>query len=98
MGLIVLVPIFYLTANIWLTLLFGASLVLGFSFFHDGYYYAERNELDGSYPHGFWSFSTTSTSWMDKHGLTTALARIIYFAISLTIIIIFFICYHFIEY
>src|ERR1035437_10321017 len=48
-ALIILVPILYLTSNIWLTALFGLSLVLSFSFWHDGCYYSERNDLDGSY-------------------------------------------------
>lgn len=53
--------------NVNMSLLYSAGILLSefmvFSFFHDGFYYKRRNQLNSSvYPKGFTDASTTSTA------------------------------------
>jgi len=72
----------------WLSLLNGVFLALTFVFMHDGFYYFSRNQMDGSYPMGWWSQSITSTSWMDRKGLTKPVFRTAYAIVGITGLII----------
>jgi len=50
----------------WISILYVLSLMLIFSFFHNGMYYKFRNKLNGSYKLGWKDQSTTSTAKMTK--------------------------------
>ena|ERR1039458_7522258 len=60
---------------------------LVFTFFHDGMYYVVRDKLDHSYPLGWWSQSTTSTSFLDKLELTTPILRTISCVVGTALIV-----------
>ena len=47
-----------ITANVW-AFVVG---VLAYPFFHNGFYYWQRNYIDGSYPQGFKADSLTSSA------------------------------------
>jgi hypothetical protein len=69
----------------------GALLVIGaccFPFFHDGAYYVTRHKLDGIYPDGWFSQSTTSTAVSDKLHLFGPVSRSIFLVLALTMLII----------
>ncbi len=65
------------------TILNGVFLALMFILWHDGIYFKVYNKLAGNYPLGFWTHSSeTSTSWLDRHGLTDVVMRIVYFVVG----------------
>lgn len=72
------IPLAYINynPNDKFTLLNGLFLACLFMMLHDGFYYLTRNKLDNSYPLGFIDNSTTSTSVLDKKGLTHTNIRI----------------------
>ena len=70
-------------------------LPASFPFWHDGCYYATRNNLDGCYPKGFWDFSKTSTAWFTK--FSTPFLRTLYFILSI-IILMFYIFFDWFTY
>jgi len=64
-------------------------LIFLFMLPHNGFYYLTRDKLDNSYPNGFFSNSSdSSTSWMDKKGLTSSNIRLALFIIGVFGIII----------
>ena len=54
------------------TSIFGLSLVLVFSFFHNGIYYELRKKLSDKnlYPKGFWSSSTSSEALLELNNVS----------------------------
>lgn len=77
--------VFFMAVITTHSIFFSASLLLAFPFFHDGWYYAERNRHDGLYPKKFWDQSTTSTAVLTKY--CTPFLRTIYFLLSILIFI-----------
>lgn len=88
---IVLIPCSLMVSNMnqKLTLLNPLFLIFLFMLPHDGFYYLTRDKLDNSYTNGFLSNSSdSSTSWMDKKGLTSSNIRLALFIIAVFGIII----------
>ena|ERR1035437_8160780 len=79
---IIVLGLIYLFSGSWIVVLYP----LVFTFLHDGMYYVTRDRLDHSYPLGWWSQSTTSTSILDRLQLTTPIIRTILFVIGLVLI------------
>lgn len=54
------------------TSIFGLSLILLFSFFHNGIYYTIRKKLSDKnlYPKGFWSSSTSSEALLELNNIS----------------------------
>jgi len=78
-----------LSTNQKITYLNPIFLIFLFMLPHNGFYYLTRDKLDNSYPNGFLSNSSdSSTSWMDKKGLTSSNIRLALFIIGVFGIII----------
>lgn len=61
-----IIKIYSLHESILSTGIFSLSLVLIFSFFHNGMYYKIRHKLDNNvYSKGWWSSSTTSEAFIE---------------------------------
>lgn len=57
---------------------FAFSLILMFSFFHNGQYYMVRNFLDNKvYPKGWWDSSTTSESFLEFSAVSRTFMAIV---------------------
>jgi len=78
----------FCVSHLYQSVIFGFTMILASSFFHDGFYYVSRHELNNfKYPKGFFDQSTTSTAMLTKY--CTPILRTIYFILSIIIIIIF---------
>lgn len=81
--------------HLWLPVaLISLGLIAVSPFFHDGMYYYMRNVIDGIYPKKWLDNDvdiTTNSSLMDKLGLTSTPARIIYLVIGIVLIVLAFV-------
>jgi hypothetical protein len=78
----------FATSNIEVVAFLGLCMALSSPFWHDGFYYSKRNDLDRNmYKKRFFDQSTSSTALLTK--FCTPILRTLYFLFSLIIFIIF---------
>ena len=58
--LVASILLYFTFGLVWQSLIGGALLMMGFVFWHDGFYYQSRWWLDRVYPNGFLDHTTTS--------------------------------------
>lgn len=68
---LLIIKIYSFHSSILNTGIFGFSLILIFSFFHNGVYYKIRHQLDNNvYPKGWWDSSVTSESALELNAVS----------------------------